>query len=200
MPGLQGGRFRAGRSREVKGMDAPHGNSDAASEIQPKPKRGRGRPRAWSDAARAGMRAFFPEIKSERGLNDLCYRNLAVGLLLDDPRFAWVCDGPAMTRGEPHAWRPGILVELGRLLDAETIRAGALRVCEVKPRTTREAVAMIRRFRLRREAKGDLGRDLRRVVNAFATTHPSVPWSEVLAVLVDLVRDVEATVEVHREA
>ena len=140
-------------------------------------KRRRGRPRLTNEALDGFLTFCGPEIQTRRGLLNVFYRELALDVLQLDPRFAWVADGAKMTAGVRGAWKPGILTELGRIRDADTMRAVALRICELKPKT-REAVAMIRRFRLNREPPAnylDLVHYLAKALDGYVAVHPSTP-------------------------
>jgi len=151
------------------------GKSEAASE-----KRRRGRPRLTNAALDDILKFIGPDIQTRRGLLNVFYRQLALDVLQLDPRFAWVADGTKMKAGVRGAWKPGILTELGRIRDADTMRAVAFRICELRPKT-KEAVAIIRRFRLGRESRGNylaLWTCLARALDGYVDAHPStsVEW------------------------
>ncbi len=152
------------------------GISEAVSE-----KRKRGRPPTFSPELRARIAHWYSDIKSHRGITDAMYRLRALGLLTDDARFKWLVDKDKMIAGEPNAWKPSILAELGRISDEETLKVVALRVCEVKPKT-KDAIAEIRRFRTGKTAAGnasDLYSALATRMNDYIQQHPGMPLSEV---------------------
>jgi hypothetical protein len=120
--------------------------SEAASE-----KRKRGTPRIMPEAYRAFLAEWYPDVRTERGRQDIAYRFRAMDLLSPDPRFSWLADSEAMKAGAPNAWKPSILSELGRFRNDETLRSFALALCEIRPRpTSKAAVSMLRRARLAR--------------------------------------------------
>ena len=121
--------------------------------------------------------ALTPEVRTERARHDFHYRTKAIQTLCYEPRFAWLADGEKMAAGVKDAWKPSILAELGRIRDGDTLRAVALRICELKP-STKEAVAIIRRFRLNREPPGDyldLVHHLAKALDGYVAVHPSTP-------------------------
>ena len=125
----------------------------------------------------AMVEALTPEVRTERARHDFHYRTKAIQTLCYEPRFAWLADGEKMAAGVKDAWKPSILAELGRIRDGDTLRAVALRICELKP-STKEAVAIIRRFRLRREPPAnylDLVHHLAKALDGYVAVHPSTP-------------------------
>jgi len=166
----------------------PDGISEAASQ-----KRKRGRPPVFNPGYRAAMKTIFPDIKTHRGMTDSLYRGRAINLLTKDGRFAWVADGARMKAGAPGAWKPSILVELGRIPNDENLKAVALRICELKPKT-KDAVSMIRRARLGREAEGNylkLFAHLEAALNVYLSGHPSTPADWPVKALRDLADCIE---------
>jgi hypothetical protein len=166
--------------------------SEAASE-----KRRRGRPPVFDPGYRAAIGSLFNEVKTHRGKTDCLYRQRAFNLLEKDGRFAWVADGAKARSGSPDAWKPSILVELGRIPNDEDLKVIALRICELKPKT-KEAVSMIRRFRLGREPKPDylkLWRHLAAAVDAYRGRHPSTPKDDLIRALRDVADCIEGGTE-----
>ena len=49
---------------------------------------------------RALLTYLFPDVKTERGLLNLAYRQRAVGVLIKIPECSWLCDGEKMEAGE----------------------------------------------------------------------------------------------------
>jgi len=125
--------------------------SEAASE-----KKKRGRPRLISDQWRPNLAMIWGDrITTERGLQDVMYRCDAHSVLKGDARFTWLIDPEGIKTSAPGSFKQSILSELGRLRDAETIKAVALQVCELKPRT-KAAIVMIRQCRTGKGHKGTL--------------------------------------------
>ena len=103
-----------------------------------------------------------PEAKSRRGIINDAYRTRAIGLIVgyvkdtgDAARFAWLCDGEKMQAGEPNAWQPTILIELGKIRDVGAMFALADRLCEIKPKA-KEGALMVRQARVGKPAGDDV--------------------------------------------
>lgn len=151
-------------------------------ESASKNRRRRGRPRVWSEDATALARFVSPNVKTGRALQNTSYRQLALRCLVQDPAFSWLCNGAKMEAGAPNAWKPGILSELGRFLDEETIRAFAARICELKP-STKEAIAMLRRARRQKGAPVSilkLTQQICRVIDTYVADHPGITQAQIL--------------------
>ncbi len=89
--------------------------------------------------------------------------------------------------------RLSILAELGRIPDDQERERIALEVCRLKPKT-KDAVVMIRRYRLGREAKADpfrLWDRLADTVNSYIEAHPSVSMGEIAETLRDMAEHIE---------
>jgi len=169
-------------------LETTAGITEAASE-----KRTRGRPPIMDDTNKAAVAFACDRRLTQGGRLDVFYRLLAVHALVDDDRFAWLVDRPKMEAGQPGAWKPSILSELGRIQDVDAMRAAALGVCELKPKT-KEAVAMIRFFRLRREPGSSFEKlvlHLARALDGYLTAHPSTPTSTQASVLRELAAFIE---------
>lgn len=128
----------------------------------------------------------YPDIKTERGLLNVCYRQRALGILqsaADPQRFAWLCDVKKMTGGEADAWQPTILSELGKIADCDALEALALELCELKPKT-RAAVALVKRarFGLPRGDSEQLALELLRAINDYITRRET-SYNEILEAL-----------------
>ncbi|MDP7645469.1 MAG: hypothetical protein QGG60_12345, partial [Anaerolineales bacterium] len=118
---------------------------------------------------------------TRRGMTNVLYQQQALGLLRDDARFKWLVDKDKMIAGEPNAWKPSILTELGRIWDDDDLKAVALYICEVKPKT-KDATAEIRRIRTGNSAPGnalDLNIALATRLNDYIEQHPGMPLSVV---------------------
>ncbi len=148
--------------------------SEAASENG---KRQRGRPKLIGSASLRKMIDFCAgDVKTERGRQDVFYRNIALGHLVDDPRFIWLCDKERMTAGAPNSWKPGILAELGRFdFAGGDILEAASEICRLKPKT-KDAIAMIRGWRLgeRECTPGALYDTLLKAFNDYVGQHPGI--------------------------
>ena len=160
---------------------------EAASEKK------RGRPPVFSEEYRRGMSNLVPEVKTYRGMSEVMYRQRASSLLRQDSRFLWLADFKKADAGVPGAVKWSILAALGRIPNDETLKAVALRICELKPKT-KEAVAIINRFRLGREPEGGylkLFMHLEKTLNTFFCLHPSIADKEVIRALRDLASIIE---------
>jgi hypothetical protein len=149
----------------------------------------RGRPKSISDGELALVRNFFPG-NSPRHEHDLVYRQRAVSLLMDNPALAWLCNKEDMKAGV-NSWKPTILAALGRLEESDML-VMAKALCDRKPRT-KEAVAMIRRFRGKSSA-GDalaLHKTLVSTINAYIEVHPDISTADLVAAVIttlDMIR------------
>jgi hypothetical protein len=155
-----------------------------------------GRPRAHTDQdeARGQACGIFADVRTRRSRVNILYRQRAMGMLNRDERgrgqFPWLFDPEKTRQGSPNAWRPTILAELSRIEDEDTLRRVAGELCELQPRA-RDAVRMIRRYRLGRAPAGDaleLANRIIHLVNDYLAGHPGMPWD-----------DVEAAIETARE-
>ena len=132
-----------------------------------KPKRGR--PRLLMPEYEAELWNLYPPtgVKSTRGIQNKHYLCHAVGLVKDDPRFAWIVDA------KTDRVRSTILTELGRIEDDDDLLEMALLICESRA-STRKAVAAIRQFR--DVAKGpsclSLTSRLITTIKAYVVEHP----------------------------
>lgn len=145
------------RTRAKEGPQARSNRREVAQRVAKRPsaisgaapeKRKRGRPRIMPASYSTFLAEWYPDIRTERGRQDIAYRLRALDVLADDERFSWLADSEAMEAGSPNAWKPSILSELGRFGNDETLRSFALALCEIRPRPkTKEAVSMLRRAR-----------------------------------------------------
>lgn len=98
----------------------------------------------------------------------------ALGLDVDNPpaAYLWIWGRPHVPRHGDHKVKWTVLAELGRIEDDDTLRAVAARVCELKPKT-REAVQMIRRFRvgLPQGSALDLANAVIKAINDYMNSH-----------------------------
>lgn len=140
----------------------------------------RGRPTLFPDWEKSIAKSCSPDITTDRGLANTCYRQRAVCLLLGDPRFYWLgMDKAAITAGTTKM-RMTILQELGRIPDEEILRKVAGEICRLKP-TSRQAIAMIRAYRgVQRDGTAlELANILIGSLNAYLDTHRTMAWDQV---------------------
>lgn len=159
----------AGESDEEGQQEMSAGVSENFSESKT------GRPTVISDTEAATYRALglLDGTHSRRSLLNVHYRQRALSLLVDFDSFQWLIDGDKMRRGEANAWRQTILTELGRIADEETMRAVALQLCALKPKT-KDAVLMVRSFRKGGKPKADalqLANEIIGKVNDYLQRH-----------------------------
>jgi hypothetical protein len=140
----------------------------------------RGRPAFLNTEYFHILAGMFPEATTRRGRENIYYRQLATNVLMKEDRFLWICDPAKMRAGTTGAWRPAILSELGRIKDCEIMKALALRICELKPKT-KEAVSIIRNFRLgeRKPDAGRLSSEIIRTINSYIERFPTVTNDEI---------------------
>jgi hypothetical protein len=153
-----------------------------------------GRPRTWVGHYREEAARSYPQ-RSRRHLDNENYKIRAVALVADDPRFGWLMsDGPTIRAGQGHM-RHTILAELGRIDDPQAMEAMALYLCEHRP-TTREAVVLMRAYRLGRHAPStpaQLAVVIRSAINTYLSVHQTLSWDEVRQALYDVLGDIDAT-------
>jgi hypothetical protein len=140
----------------------------------------RGRPPLLDDD-RLALVKYASNAHSLRYKQDVYYRQRALGILLGDPRFSWLCDAGRMSAGLANAWRPTILSALGRIQDDESLRRAALAICEARPKA-RDGVRMVRQWRLNRSKPGDalqLSNEIIRAINSYLARYPSTTWLQV---------------------
>jgi len=101
-----------------------------------------------NDSNRALMKYIAQDVKTERGLLNIAYRQRALHYLMDGP-YKWLCDPEKMMldNAPRDAWQPLILIEIGKIADIDTMRAIAGKLCEIKPKA-KEGAAMVRNARL----------------------------------------------------
>jgi hypothetical protein len=157
--------------------------SEAAS------KKSRGRPKTIPKEQR-GIISWVSDGQTERCKQDKFFLVHSMGVLQNDKRFSWLCDEEEMQKGTGKGWKPSILSELGRYffsvhLDEEKLKDIALEICEAKPKT-KDAVAMLRRYRLGRGPGHDhskLWNHICEAVNGYARQHAEVDSRDIAEVL-----------------
>ena len=107
-----------------------------------------------SPEIKALLRQMNPRVKTERGLLNVAYRLRAVTNIMHIPECSWLCDEEKMKAGESQAWKPTILIELGKILDVEAMISIALQICQIKPKGKQGAL-MVRNIRLGKN-QGDI--------------------------------------------
>jgi hypothetical protein len=103
---------------------------------------------------KAFLKDISPDTRTERGLLNVAYRQRAFSVLKDIPGCSWLCDKEKMVRGEKDAWKPTILIELGKIRDIDAMIAIALQLCDIKPKSKQGAL-MVKQIRLGK-AEGDV--------------------------------------------
>ena len=150
-------------------------------------KRRRGRPQVIPAGMEEEVVRAAPHVRTPRGRQNVYYRTLAQEALADDPKCAWLATGPAGAT---------ILAELGRFQDPAAMRAAAREVCRSRPKAA-DAVAMLRRQRLGREARGDakaLAALLDRTLRDYLRAHPGVTWEEARNAVVGVLEEISEKV------
>jgi hypothetical protein len=149
----------------------------------------RGRPRKATDAE--WSITVDRQGHSYRDKANYLYRIRAISHLYGDPRFAWLCnDSETIMRGEGHM-RQTILGALGRIEDVDEMEAMALVLCEYQP-TTRQALAMIRQFRLGTRPLGTLTQLadlLRRTIATYQVEHAPLAVDDIVQALHDVAHE-----------
>ncbi|MBU0607837.1 MAG: hypothetical protein KKI08_08105 [Armatimonadetes bacterium] len=132
----------------------------------------RGRPPVLPPEWEEEIALTAPHVQTRRGLQNVYYRSLAVKVLANDPRCAWLDEGSTKNT---------ILDELGRFKDPAAMRQAALAVCRMRPRVS-DAVVMLRRWRTGTSPPVDsrvLAAQLENVTTTYLQAHPGVTWGEV---------------------
>ncbi len=164
-----------------------NGLTENFSDNQLKPQRGR--PRAVEPAIEAlyEQLGLYDGKYSRRARVNVHYKRRALACLVfnrsDAESFKWIADSTEKARqGKIKPWRETILSELGRIENESDMRAIALQLCELKPKT-KDAVDMIRRWRLRDKSKlGDVGtltNELARCVDDYRRRYPDIQLAQV---------------------
>jgi hypothetical protein len=107
------------------------------------------------------------------------YGMRAIEVLGTDPQFAWLHGEQVST----------IVDELGRIDDTDDLRLMARHLCTHQP-STREAVALIRRFRFEAFPPGTIAGlvdTLARSLETYVRTHETMPWTAVRQALAEFV-------------
>ena len=154
--------------------------------VTEKPKRGRPRstPPDWDLIMRRVGQTGTP-----RTLVNFYYTSRAMAVLNlksipeDDP-LRWLYDPTLAAHNERAGFKQTILSELGRIPDDQLLRAVALQVCELKPKT-RDAIIMIRRLRVGEgKPKPDqLETEIIHLIDNFRMRYPSTSWYDVFEAL-----------------
>ena len=124
-----------------------------------------GRPREIEPFTLEKMRLCFPNVTTDRGLQNKYFAARAYAALGDDERFAWAKK------------RTCVLTELGRIKDHRGLAYVAAKLCKNPPGTAREAMAIIQSLRHSRgleESAFDLSIQIRRLVRNFRRENPRI--------------------------
>lgn len=149
-PGGRRGLSIGGYAHEADGASSYTRFMETVSE-----KRGRGRPRAFSDEALAPIRALHPEVKTRRGLLNIAYSTLAIGLV-----NRHVEGRPVLTHifsADENRVERRILTEIGRALlehDEDVVVEWAVQAAELRADQgipVADVAEAIRRVRLHAE-------------------------------------------------
>lgn len=129
--------------------------------------------------------AHFPDIASHRGRMSMVLALEALGSLKDHAEgLEWLFDQRRLRGAKDRrtGWRPGIMTELGRMLEERWSEAEVLDVarqlCAAEP-ATKEAIRQLRAFRAGEEADqaGDwvqLSDELLSALKRYALRHPAI--------------------------
>jgi hypothetical protein len=142
--------------------------------------RTRGRPTIFPDAVRRQCELLFPNVKTKRGQLDIMYRQRALAVLRHEPGLTWIFDMQGMERGDD-SWRPTVLVELGKIADHDELKEAASEICRMQPESTRDAVSLVRQWRLGQRG-GDpltLANTIIHTINDYWKRFPKMTQAEV---------------------
>lgn len=161
-------------------------------------KKRRGRPRLYDDEFADILRKSHPG-KTERSIQDLSRFHDAMACLKTD--FPWIIDQDKMRKGERNACKHGLVAELGRIDDWDEMREVAKLICQIKPKTTRQAVYIVRRGRLEQSGEGnasDLADKIINTIDEYQKRFPKTTLRMVFAALEDT-RDAAERVEEQQQ-
>lgn len=154
--------------------------STISETVSEKPKRGR--PKLYSDEVIRVHGEIWHETKTRRGLQNKSRQVRAMRALKEvSPEYAefrWLIDPAGQVK-------QAIMYELGRLSDDADIVEWAKLLCDHKPKG-KEAIAMIRRWRLGESSKEGalaLGGILTRAIDDFCRRYPDTTAQQILAAL-----------------
>ncbi len=121
-----------------------------------------------TDEFRARYKALGLEARTERGLLNEAYKMRAHAVLYDVPGCSWLCDREKMLAGEEDAWKPTILIELGKIKDIEAMIEIALQICDIKPKQKQGAL-LVKQARLGKDTGDvmDLANELVGTINSY---------------------------------
>ena len=145
-----------------------------------KPKRGR--PPVFDESYLASLKGIWPEIQSRRAIVNMAYSLRAYGVVGNDKRFRWLIDKKKGAKNIHGWWKPGILSELGRIENDDDLKMVAAHVCKLKPSTSREAVGIIRNWRLDERKPADtfqLAETICKTINQYISLHPDLTFDDV---------------------
>jgi hypothetical protein len=156
--------------------------SEAASK---KPKRGR--PKLVPDEARYLVKMMAGQARSERSLQNYYFSARAMNVLRGAELLgpgSWLMDEEELEAlGDKGKVRWTMFAELGRIQDEATLVALGSRLNELRPRTTKDAICIVRRFRRGTESEGsvsDLVLELARRVDDYHARHPGMTQQQLI--------------------
>lgn len=144
-------------------------------------KKRRGRPRAFTPQWLKILRDMFPDITTERGMQERAYQLQAHTVLKSDPTCRWLIDEEGISAGKPNSYRPSILAALGRIEDEDDMRAIARRICELKP-NTKAAAAIVRQYRTGKASPASiesLTSILITTIDKYLAQHRDTTWEQI---------------------
>jgi hypothetical protein len=169
--------------------------SPQGAEVSEAVSKKRGRPRVLDERVEPTFQKLFPELGSRRSLQNRAYSSHAASVLRKVPdcleRYRWLFG----ERGADGAtWRLGVLVELGRFRDEQSIVNLAEAIClEAKKRrlTTSEAAALVRRGRgkmlfdkeLCRSSQDGIVSAICAALDQYQRKHPDTELQDILEAL-----------------
>jgi hypothetical protein len=132
------------------------------------------------------------EPRSSRHHYNHVYEARVVSWVMSDPRLEWLSsDSATLMQGKGHR-RHTILAELGRIDNAHDREAMALYLCKHQP-TTRQAVALIRQYRLGTRPPGSivqLADVISRAIAIYQAEHVPLSPDEVSQALHDVAHEI----------
>ena len=129
-----------------------------------------------TDEFRAWYENLGLEARTERGLLNEAYKWRAHAVLYCVPGCSWLCDAEKMRMGEKDAYKPTILIELGKIKDTEAMIAIALQICDIKPKSKQGAL-MVKQARLGKQPGDtvDLANRLIKFINSYCMKYELKP-------------------------
>jgi hypothetical protein len=178
--------------------------SENVSETQA--KRSRGRPPLIDPVLSVFWQELNPGARSRRSLLNTYYFMRAVGILIGGEsgetrrtEFQWLIDESKPTI---QSARRRIMIELGRIEEAEALLTIARHICELKPKSA-AAITMIRRWRNGGRKPVNLDaftQELVRLCDDYLVRHPDMTLQQLEIVLLDTLKRVQGAIQKHTES